>query len=51
MTAKLWMTMLEDISLIITTEDIPFTLIQKLAKTPKAGVNKLLQSQSLIGGI
>jgi DNA polymerase-3 subunit epsilon len=44
MTAKLWMTMLEDMSLMMTTKDIPFTLIQKLAKTPKTGVNKLLQS-------
>jgi DNA polymerase-3 subunit epsilon len=42
MTAKLWMTMLGDISLIIMREDVPFTLIQKLAKTPKNAVNKLL---------
>lgn len=45
MTAKLWMTMLEDISLITTAENVPFTLIQKLTKTPKSGVNKLLQAQ------
>ncbi|MFT5674098.1 MAG: DNA polymerase-3 subunit epsilon [Paraglaciecola sp.] len=45
MTAKLWMTMLEDISQIITGEEVPFTLIQKLAKTPKNAVNKLLQAQ------
>jgi DNA polymerase-3 subunit epsilon len=44
MTAKLWMTMLEDISQIITLKDVPFTLIQKLAKTPKSEVNKLLQT-------
>jgi DNA polymerase-3 subunit epsilon len=45
MTAKLWMTMLEDISQIIKANDVPFTLIQKLTKTPKSGVNKLLQAQ------
>ncbi len=44
MTAKLWMTMLDDISQIITAEDVLFTLIQKLAKTPKNAVNKLLQA-------
>ena len=44
MTAKLWMTMLEDITEIITGQDVPFRLIQKLAKTPKDAVNKLLQS-------
>ena len=45
MTAKLWMTMLQDISQLITAQDVPFTLIQKLAKTPKSGVNQLLQAQ------
>jgi len=45
MTAKLWMVMLEDISQIITAEDVLFTLIQKLVKTPKNAVNKLLQAQ------
>jgi DNA polymerase-3 subunit epsilon len=44
MTAKLWMVMVEDISRKITGEDVPFTLIQKLTKTPKSGVNKLLSS-------
>ncbi|WJG08073.1 3'-5' exonuclease [Aliiglaciecola sp. LCG003] len=44
MTAKLWMTMLQDISQITTREDVPFSLIQKLAKTPKIAVYKLLQS-------
>ncbi|MGK0382596.1 MAG: DNA polymerase-3 subunit epsilon, partial [Flavobacteriales bacterium] len=45
MTAKLWMTMLDDISLIITAEDVPFRLIQRLEKTPKYAVNKFLQGQ------
>lgn len=45
MTAKLWMTMLDDISQITTATDVPFTLIQKLTKIPKNGVNKLLQAQ------
>lgn len=44
MTAKLWMAMLEDIS-HLTREDVPFTLIQKLTKTPKGGVDKLLCSK------
>jgi DNA polymerase-3 subunit epsilon len=44
MTAKLWMTMLEDISQIRTTKDVPFRFIQKLTKTPKNAVNKLLLS-------
>jgi DNA polymerase-3 subunit epsilon len=45
MTAKLWMTMLDDISLLITAQEVPFSLIQKLAQTPKSGVQKLLQAQ------
>jgi DNA polymerase-3 subunit epsilon len=45
MTAKLWMAMLDDISQRITAKDVPFRLIQKLAKTPKNGVNKLLLAQ------
>jgi DNA polymerase-3 subunit epsilon len=45
MTAKLWMVMLEDISHIISAEDVPFTLIQKMAKTPKNAVRKFLQAQ------
>jgi DNA polymerase-3 subunit epsilon len=44
MTAKLWMTMLEDISQITMRKDVPFKFIQKLAKTPKSGVRKLLQA-------
>jgi DNA polymerase-3 subunit epsilon len=45
MTAKLWMAMLEDISQIISADVVPFTLIQKIAKTPKNAVKKLLQAQ------
>ncbi|WP_339719480.1 3'-5' exonuclease [uncultured Paraglaciecola sp.] len=45
MTAKLWMAMLEDISQITTALEVPFTLIQKLSKTPKKAVEKLLQTQ------
>ena len=45
MTAKLWMTMLDDISQIITAQDVPFRLIQTLSKTPKRGVNTLLLAE------
>ena len=45
MTAKLWMTMLDDISQIITAQDVPFRLIQKLSKTPKRGVSTLLLAE------
>ncbi|MFT4995209.1 MAG: DNA polymerase-3 subunit epsilon [Paraglaciecola sp.] len=44
MTAKLWMTMLGDIPQRISGTGLPFSFIQKLAKTPKSGVNKLLAS-------
>lgn len=47
MTAKLWMTMLQDISLQTSQADVPFTLIQKLSKTPKNSVAKLLSSLRL----
>ena len=42
MTAKLWLTMLDDIEEKITHEFVPFQLIQKLSKTPKSGVSKIL---------
>jgi DNA polymerase-3 subunit epsilon len=45
MTAKLWVNMLEDISKIITADNVTFTLIQKLSRTPKHSVKKLLQAQ------
>lgn len=44
MTAKLWMTMLADISQLTRVDDVPFELIQKLTKTPKKAVNRLLQA-------
>lgn len=47
MTAKLWVNILEDISQVTTQTHIPFALIQKLSKTPKLAVHKLLQSQLL----
>jgi len=42
MTAKLWLTILDDISEHYGIEEIPFSLIQRIAKTPKAQVPKLL---------
>jgi DNA polymerase III subunit epsilon len=44
MTAKLWMVMLQDIALQTTQVEVPFSLIQKLSKTPKNAVTKLLAS-------
>ena len=46
MTAKLWMVMLQDITLQTAQTNVPFALIQKLSKTPKSAVNKLLTSIS-----
>jgi DNA polymerase-3 subunit epsilon len=43
MTAKLWMTMIKDISQRTMAKEVPFKLIQKLAKTSKNAVDKLLQ--------
>lgn len=42
MTAKLWVTMLNDIAQQTRQNPIPFAFIQKLSKTPKRGVNKVL---------
>ena len=42
MTAKLWLVMLEDIEQQTTISEVPFSLIQKLAKTPKTHVDKFL---------
>ena len=42
MTAKLWLSMLDDISQRASIDPVPFSLMQKLAKTPKASVNKFL---------
>jgi len=44
MTAKVWMAMLEDIGERYGIFDIPFSLIKKLTKTPKKGVDKLLSA-------
>ena len=42
MTAKLWLNILDDISESYGVENIPFSLIQRVAKTPKAQVAKVL---------
>jgi DNA polymerase-3 subunit epsilon len=42
MTAKLWLTMLDDIKTQTNIKNIPFTLVQKLAKTSKAKVTQFL---------
>jgi len=44
MTAKLWLAMLDDIQQKTTVDDVPFSLVNKLAKTPKANVAKFLAS-------
>ena len=43
MTTKLWLAMLDNIGEQYDIETIPFTLTQKLTKTPKRDVRKLLQ--------
>lgn len=43
MTTKLWLAMLDNISQQYDIESIPFTLTQKLTKTPKHDVRKFLQ--------
>jgi DNA polymerase-3 subunit epsilon len=42
MTAKLWLSMLDDIETRIKQDFVPFQLIQKLSKTAKKNVNLLL---------
>ena len=44
MTAKLWLAMLDDIAEHTGIEQVPFSLVQKIAKTTKANVGKLLAS-------
>jgi len=44
MTAKLWLVMIEDIKKKAGIDEVPFSLIQKLTKTTKANVGKLLAS-------
>ncbi len=43
MTAKLWLAMLDDIDRQYNITSIPFTLIQKLTKTPIKAVRKFLE--------
>lgn len=43
MTTKLWLAMLDKISAQYDIESIPFTLTQKLTKTPKHDVHQFLQ--------
>ena len=43
MTANLWLAMLDHIGKHYNKVSIPFTLIQKLAKTPKKAVHKFLE--------
>lgn len=42
MTAKLWLAMLDDIKIQANISDVPFSLVQKLAKTTKAQVAKFI---------
>tara|TARA_R110002167_G_scaffold50547_2_gene146997 strand:- start:38414 stop:39025 length:612 start_codon:yes stop_codon:yes gene_type:complete len=42
MTAKLWLAMLDDIMQQADIDEVPFSLVQKLAKTTKANVRKFL---------
>jgi DNA polymerase-3 subunit epsilon len=44
MTAKLWLTMIDDIAQQTGIDEVPFSLIQKLAKTTKKNVSKLFAS-------
>jgi len=44
MTAKLWIVMLDKIKAEYSLDSIPFQLIQKLEKTPKTSVHKVLSN-------
>jgi DNA polymerase-3 subunit epsilon len=44
MTTKLWLTMLNDISEDYDINDVTFSLVKKLTKTPKKGVQKFLNN-------
>ncbi len=44
MTAKLWLTMLDDVQQQTGVDEVSFSLIQRLAKTPKAKVSQFLSS-------
>ena len=47
MTAKLWLAMLTEIKLQTGLEQVPFSLIEKLAKTSKKSVPRFLNSYSI----
>ncbi|MDU0355034.1 3'-5' exonuclease [Paraglaciecola aquimarina] len=47
MTAKLWLVMLEQLSNRFALVTVPFQLTQKLSKTPKKQVHKLLKSYQI----
>jgi DNA polymerase-3 subunit epsilon len=44
MTAKLWVVMLEDMKQLTHLDEVPFSVVQKLSKTPKKNVVKFLSS-------
>lgn len=44
MTAKVWLSMLDDIETRYQIYDAPFSLLKKLTKTPKKSVDKLLRA-------
>jgi len=44
MTAKLWLAMIDDIQQQTGIEEVPFSLVKKLTKTPKAKVKQYLAS-------
>ena len=46
MTAQLWLAMLEDMGNQYQCWDVPFSFVQKLSKTPKKSVSKLLISRN-----
>lgn len=48
MTAKLWLMMVDDIQQQTGIDEVPFSLVQKLAKTSKAKVSKLLTSYNSV---
>ena len=48
MTAKLWLAMLEDMGNQYQCWDVPFTFIEKLSKTPKKSVSKVLSQYAFV---
>jgi len=44
MTAQLWLSLLADIKQQISSDDVPFSLIEKLSKTAKKDITKLLKN-------